>query len=761
MSDPKTFGRIVPTKEEPKRKIATVSVRPPRLAFVIHEEFSFEELTRVIRYNTTVWGGVFNALVPTDGRTLSDGWWATLEAHDPDRIIVCGAIEENLIESVEARLQPLGLYTWEDFFSEEPYRSDRSNNIRILSVLANISDQSGSQSPIGVYIPIIEPKHPLFRYTVAQFGILDDRHSRVYTQYFRAETVDLHTSLDFPAYLNTLSNVLPGWYPLQMTTQGLESTIYAHGVTSPVAIVLACDDYLQDLCAFWAVRMSPTLGRKETLFLPIDVFRSRRNLERLARWCNERLTGANFMVVAAPTVNRRRLRSFRKRLLPLLDDQIKFVDLLVSHFIPGRFRMLYESQREELMWEDDRTHIQRSSPNFHGYLRTTDTWMMDLDVSDPLRQELGYIPPDFPQLNYVLGGEPARHWIKVSGYGVRKAQHALSWRVSMSHTHEFTTVQLPSEEKIFTALLETAEYESELTDKCRYTTGMVELLDQADVLKALTQRHFRRFLGEMANGKAYDLNGILGLTRCPSGGKEEFRDNLNDMALHACLLRGYRLRCPVCNLEKWYPLEQISETISCAGCLSTFQPPLNARFHYRLNRLIEVGMEQGSVPVILTMMLLQKLCERSFLHVPGIKAMRGDVKTDIDILASCDGHLLVAECKQLKSGYGDETAEEIVDQFRREYQAAHEIGAEMIFLSMMTNEEHPTVSQEIEDLNASEGPTVYMLLLDDLERGHLLKTADVSGDGEGSKKATLRDLLPQGSSDKGWIKEPGSRTRSF
>lgn len=766
MSDRKSLGRVVPTWEEPTRKIATVSVRPQRLAFLVREGFPSDELVRLIRYNTTVWGGMFNALIPTDGVTLLDGWWDVLQSHNPDVIVLCGNIKNKLTQEIVARLQPLRVHTWESFYSEEPVRIDRSNNISVLSILAYALEQSTSESRFNSCIPLVNPDHPFFQYAIAQFGALDDNYRQIYTQKLQAEVVDLETVTDIGSYLNIVSRILRRRYPLWITTLELdELVIEASGIDGRIIIVLGGDNYLRDLCAFWALRMSPAFGQKDTLFLPIEAFQSRRNLKCLAEWCNQRLIGTNFVVVASSSVNRRRLLSFRDRLARLLRDEVKFVDLRVSHFIVGQFRVLHETKQMELMWEGNRTRIHRPLPRFDRHLRTTSTWIIDLDLADPLRQQNGFIPPGFPHLNDILNGKPDRRLLSVSGYWIRKAQGVLSRRVSKSRLNEFIDVRLPSEEALFEELLKTAGYQPEMTEKCRYVTGMTKLLSNAGAMDLLKQPHLRQLFRSMANRKAYDLNGIFGLTRCPKERKEEFRNILNELALHGCLLRGYRLRCPACNLDAWYPLGQLSETISCMGCLTVFQPPFNAQFSYRLNRLIEVGMEQGAIPVILTMMLLKGLSKRSFLHVPGIKAIREDTEVDLDILASCDGHLIVAECKQLEDGYGDETAEKVATRFRKEYQVAREIGAEIVFLSMMTNEKHPTITQVIEELNAGEGPAVHLLLLDDLERGSLLKPAETTDTIESSeepKKATLWDLLPtKRSSEQGWIRKPGPRTISF
>ena len=51
------------------------------------------------------------------------------------------------------------------------------------------------------------------------------------------------------------------------------------------------------------------------------------------------------------------------------------------------------------------------------------------------------------------------------------------------------------------------------------------------------------------------------------------------------------------------------------------------------------------MPVALTGNFLRNLTHRGFLWLPGLKYSREAIHGDIDIVASCDGHLVLAECK--------------------------------------------------------------------------------------------------------------------
>jgi hypothetical protein len=767
MGNSRVLGRLVPIPEETKRSLATLSVRPQRIAWLIGDDFAFEDLVRIIRYNTTVWGGIFNALVPTDGAVLSEGWWETLGAYDPDVVVACGTITQSLTAEAEQRLQPFLVRGWKGLLIEE-HGIDRLNSVRMLPVLANMLGTRGA-GEVGsvIRVPVVNRDHPFFRYAVPQFGVLDEAYRDTYTQHLHGVAVDFDGATDIASYLDIVTSILDRRYPLELTGLHLASTtLYPEGISSRVIVCLAGDDYVQDLCAFWALRMSPRLGRADTIFLPIQPLGAEKSLNHLANWCNERLTGTNFMVIASSSIGSQELQAFRSRLAPLLRDEVEFIDIRLCNFTMGLFTVSHEEKREELTWQGNRTHLRRPLPAFDNrFLRNAASWVVNLDLAEPVRRQQGFIPPDFPQLNHILNGRPRRAWVKLSGYSIRKAHDVLSVRVNKSQSTEFVDIVLPSEEEVFRELLEAYGYESQLTDKCRYVAAMTQLLSNARGLDLLRERLFRNLFQRLAQSrKAYDLNSIQALVQCPKGQRPDFRKWLADLSRDRILLRGYRLRCPECNLEEWYALEDVSETVSCAGCLTVFQLPFNAQFHYRLNRLVDLGMEQGAIPVILTTILLQNLSKKSFLHLPGISAIRDDLEVDLDILASCDGHLLVAECKDLEGGHGEETAVEIAGQLGQTYRIASDIGSDVVLLSMMAANEDPVITELIDELNEQDGPSVHLLLLEDLERGYPVQATEphLRRDQPGEvRRASLSDLLPKGRPDECWIKESGQRRISF
>src|SRR5215216_814526 len=112
--DKQIRGRFLPSKNVVTRRIAGVSTRLLKLAVLIAEDTPKNQLLKYFEYNSSVWGGFYNLLVPTDGKTLRKDWWQALISHSPDKIIVCGEISDDLLQEINRRVQPYCFWKWSD-----------------------------------------------------------------------------------------------------------------------------------------------------------------------------------------------------------------------------------------------------------------------------------------------------------------------------------------------------------------------------------------------------------------------------------------------------------------------------------------------------------------------------------------------------------------------------------------------------------------------------------------------------------------------
>ncbi len=63
-------------------------VRPHRVAVLtnIADPHWQDTCIGIIEYFTKLWGGTHRIIVPTDGKTIDETFWAVLSSHDPDTI---------------------------------------------------------------------------------------------------------------------------------------------------------------------------------------------------------------------------------------------------------------------------------------------------------------------------------------------------------------------------------------------------------------------------------------------------------------------------------------------------------------------------------------------------------------------------------------------------------------------------------------------------------------------------------------------------
>jgi hypothetical protein len=72
----------------PSFKTVNTSVRPARVAVLIdkNDEYWQDTCLHVIEFFSQIWGGAYNLIVPTDGKTIDERFWTALEAFDPDNL---------------------------------------------------------------------------------------------------------------------------------------------------------------------------------------------------------------------------------------------------------------------------------------------------------------------------------------------------------------------------------------------------------------------------------------------------------------------------------------------------------------------------------------------------------------------------------------------------------------------------------------------------------------------------------------------------
>ena len=84
-----------------------VDHRPFRIAFLVDPSNQQNWFELIIKFNRNKWGGRFNPIIFTDGKTFQQNWWNFLRKYDPDIIVTTVELDEELHKKIQIFLAPL------------------------------------------------------------------------------------------------------------------------------------------------------------------------------------------------------------------------------------------------------------------------------------------------------------------------------------------------------------------------------------------------------------------------------------------------------------------------------------------------------------------------------------------------------------------------------------------------------------------------------------------------------------------------------
>lgn len=230
-------------------------------------------------------------------------------------------------------------------------------------------------------------------------------------------------------------------------------------------------------------------------------------------------------------------------------------------------------------------------------------------------------------------------------------------------------------------LLEDAGYKVNLTAKSRYMKGLVPLLGGQFTLDILKHPDILRLFSnaQIRKGTSYSLKQLAQIAN-PQNEIERFMEQMKTLAASSTLIRGYRLQCPTCDLDSWYALDDVAEMVTCEGCRTAFQLPLDVDFAFRPNRLLIESLKSGALTILLTL--------NHWLHdypvtvwQSNIEVSQESIATDIDLLVQREDGLYMAECKDnLK--IDTHSLQDLEAQLAVGKRIASEIGANYVFATL-------------------------------------------------------------------------------
>ena len=130
--------------------------------------------------------------------------------------------------------------------------------------------------------------------------------------------------------------------------------------------------------------------------------------------------------------------------------------------------------------------------------------------------------------------------------------------------------------------------------------------------------------------------------------KREIQDDLDQLIQLNALRPGVYVRCAFCGLRNWYHVDDLKQTVRCAGCGHEQVITAREEWSYRLSSLIEMGVIQGQLAVMQALAELAYHSE-SFFYSPSLELFRpADEEPwhEIDVVALVDGEFIIGEVKE-------------------------------------------------------------------------------------------------------------------
>lgn len=758
--DRKERAMLIPEKPETDIRITKQAIRPLRLAFLIDQQTPEEQLLELISYNTSIWGGRYNYFFPVANATIKDAWWQTLYDFDPDKVILCTPIIEELRSKISQYIQPYQILQWPENNIQE-INSNGVDGLRSLSILYVLESFYKEMRPIdrsNICTVIPRGTTPYRLSEAIHFGNPNEELLGIYEKAFKGERVRF-SGEDLGDYLNLITSLESKISPIQVTGHSLSMQAeFNSGILGGTLVIINDDSPVEDFCVCWNLLNSqPQSFSKGVFAIPYSALRDENNLGVLAEWCNKNIQGTNTITLASASISVEDLIRIKERFNPLLAKVFQFVDIWFDQFYFTQFRAHQVEQVIEIKYSGQEMMIPIHKSDWGEKVRSDAEWVADIDLSDSSKPLGSFIPPRYHGLNYLLSGKFVHPLIPSrSNFSIRSSMRYLSLRTNRSMN--YWRIKLPYDGDLFLDMLTAGGNHAKKTDKCRYASGMLKLLGDLRDVRLFEKPGLRALFYALSKGITLTI-GEMNSYLLPGSEKKNYRDAevmISALALKGIFMRGYQLHCPECDLRRWYSLAEVTEKMRCAGCLTTIQLPIDAPFHYRLNELFARGIEQGAIPLLMTARLLTTFASYSYLYMPGVEVTCAGKNVDIDILATCDGQLVGAECKDFTSGMHQEVIDALKEQLSDILNVMLSIGVNVFVLGALTSEVPQELQKFIDQkMEEHEELTIIVATVADLEKGYLEK------EGSTIPKKMFDLLRTKPRKKKGVISEPGLRQQAF
>lgn len=234
--------------------------RPFRIAFLVNPKDGLEWIDAIFKYNNGKWGGRFNVIILTDGKTIDDKSWKFLKDFDPDIIKSTVPLEENLHKKIYIFTSPLSIEIPKNEVGGGKYVNVANDPIDILPTKENVSaiarDFFDNKSSLVIFEVDESTPDIIKKFLNRNFGLIKSQDSSylVNERTLRECNIKKYKVVDFVT-LNIALSDLGGFhnnvvYPVQVCSlpNKFKNPKWQHNNERFTVVV---GDSVQDLVYFW------------------------------------------------------------------------------------------------------------------------------------------------------------------------------------------------------------------------------------------------------------------------------------------------------------------------------------------------------------------------------------------------------------------------------------------------------------------------------------------------------------------------------
>jgi hypothetical protein len=691
-------AKTIKTKQTNQRLNAELRTRPVSLAFLIREDIQEEHFIEIIEYLSTIWGGYYCCLIPTNGDEISNSWWDILYTYNPDIVIVCGdsssqhnLISEEITKRINREIQPYKLEywnTWDDLKKaialHNGHAGDIFDNIPIVDILnfrLKQINRSGNNRKTNMIIPLIEKDNPRYLNIAVQVGIAREFYKTAYLNFLEAETVSISKENTLEEYLEFLEKFKGKFTPLKTTmlyTQG-QFDLSPQNLFGGTRIILIGSNRIRDICVYWDLRLSINWYTQfsTSLLLSVSELRDPKNLSTLISSLQNGSWSSNEIHLITDSVTKKEIEDLKTYLSEHLTE--KKISISKFEGIPN-FSVFNTTVGDMTILEENTYQFRALKPEFEEFIANGE-WSVDIKFQSPFEY------PVFSSLNSLLCGSPSEEQVKWRrGYWSRYGNYqAVSFRV-MKSMH-FITGYLISPIDAYKSTLEDKGYKVLENDKQSCSTEFLNLLGSINLLE---ESNVRDFLWCLSKSKALPYSKIANILKLGDRNDEI----IEDFILKKILFRGVSFTCESCGLDQWYPLGVVDDVMKCNGCSKLVRLPAKLEIKFVLNELVKKAViTHGTIPVLLAKGFLDRQSRGQKLSAYGIAIEKDKLKTDIDLITTYNGEMVICECKEYKDLIPPKEKGKAIKQLEGLVQVARDMNIEIILFCSLIPDTSPDFNE--------------------------------------------------------------------